>query len=636
MRHQKRTLLALLIATAACSDGFGPVTSDLSVGDPPSANNGDRVIVTLSRSARPEEVARGHGLQPDFVFTHVLNGFAARLPAQAREGLMRNPHVERIEPDVALSIGGNVQEGASWGLDRVDQRENALDNRYEYRHTGAGVTVYILDTGVRHSHEEFGGRAELGFDAFGEDGSDCHGHGTHVAGTVGAATHGVAKEATLVAVRVLDCTGSGTASTVIAGLDWAAGQPARPAVVNMSLGGNASAAVDEAVGHATKAGLIVVVAAGNQAADACYKSPAGAPDAFTVGATESTDERSSFSNHGPCIDLFAPGRAIVSTWVDDDEATNLMSGTSMAAPHVAGAAALILQEAPGAAPAVVASILRDRATKGVVKSAYSEGNDLLYTLGDETQEPGNAPPIADFDAECAGLTCRFVDRSTDPDGAVVSWLWTFGDGGSSELQQPEHTYVAEGTFRATLTVTDDLGAVSGTARDLSIQSTPAVPPSADFNVSCSSLECVFTDQSSAGDAAITRWDWDFGDGSSTTSAPPPSSLTHIYDTPGEYDVGLTVTDEHGVAATARRTVGVDGITLEVMPQRVRGLHRAELQWSGAVADRTEIVVNDVLHAEVINTGHYVFETVGRGKATYRFKVCEPGGTRCSRERAVSY
>ena len=341
-----------------------------------------------ARSARDE--ARGRGARVHHEYRSTLNGFAATLPARALDGLRRNPRVEFIEQD-AVVTASDTQSGATWGLDRVDQRTLPLSQSYTYTSGGSGVKAYILDTGIRTSHMDFGGRASGGYSAVwdGYGVQDCHGHGTHVAGTVGGSVSGVAKQVTLVPVRVLDCSGSGSRSSLIAGIDWitadhAAGQPA---VANVSAGGVASRALDIAVGNSMIDGVTYVVAAGNVNADACASSPARVGEAITVGATTSSDARSSFSNYGACLDLFAPGSFVTSAWYTGDNAGAVLSGTSMAAPHVTGAAALYLQGAPSASPAMVRDAIVNSATPDTVSGAGAGSpNRLLYSLF------GAAPP----------------------------------------------------------------------------------------------------------------------------------------------------------------------------------------------------------------------------------------------------
>ena len=342
----------------------------------------DTYIVILNpgtdRVAAAREFSRA-GWRIEHEYTNVFSGFAINLPTQAAAGLARNPKVLSIERDIEVTTF-ETQLGATWGLDRIDQRALPLSNDFIYSATGTGVRAYIVDTGVRATHTEFIGRMATGFSAVkdkrGTD--DCNGHGTHVAGTVAGTTYGVAKTATIVPVRVLNCRGSGTTSGVIAGLDWVAqDHTTGPAVVNMSLGGGASATLDAAVLGVVNDGVSVVVAAGNSNADACASSPARVPQAVTVGATVSTDERASYSNFGVCLDLFAPGSAITSAWKTADTATNTISGTSMASPHVAGVAAVLLSRTPSLTPIQVAAALTSSATSGVVTSAGTGSPNLL-------------------------------------------------------------------------------------------------------------------------------------------------------------------------------------------------------------------------------------------------------------------
>ncbi len=310
-----------------------------------------------------------------------LVGFAASMPASSLEVLKKNPNVVNIEADQVITLSA-TQSPVTWGLDRIDQRNLPLSNSYTYNNTGAGVTAYIVDTGILFGHTEFGGRASFGYDAFGGNGADCNGHGTHVAGTVGGSTYGVAKGVTLKAVRVLNCSGSGTNSGVIAGVNWVASHHAAgaPAVANMSLGGSVSSALDTAVNNAINDGVTFAVAAGNSNRNACNYSPARVAAAITVGATTSSDARASYSNYGSCLDLFAPGSSITSAWYTSASATNTISGTSMATPHVAGVAALYLQGSPSASPATVRDAIVNNATTGkVINPGSKSPNRLLFT-----------------------------------------------------------------------------------------------------------------------------------------------------------------------------------------------------------------------------------------------------------------
>jgi subtilisin family serine protease len=382
-------------------------------------------IVVLNEGANPNAVAAISGVSPRFVYTAALNGFSAELNQGQLNALQHNGAVAYIEQDQQVQAS-TTQSGATWGLDRIDQRDLPLNSTYTYTPTGAGVHAYIIDTGILLSHAQFTGRIGNGYDAVtsGGNANDCNGHGTHVAGTVGGSTYGVAKQVTLHPVRVLSCSGSGTNAGVIAGMDWVANNHVKPAVANMSLGGGASTATDDAVNRMHNAGVTVVVAAGNDNANACNYSPARAANAITVGSTTNTDARSSFSNYGTCVDVFAPGSSITSAWYTSTTATNTISGTSMASPHVAGVAALYLQGNTTATGATVANAIITTSTANKVTSAGTGSpNRLVYSLltGGGTTPP---PTSITYTGSLSGTGANSYQPSTTGYSSTASGTHT--------------------------------------------------------------------------------------------------------------------------------------------------------------------------------------------------------------------
>jgi len=753
------------------------------------------------------------------VFEHALRGYVFHGTEASVQRLLEDPRVKYVEENGIARVNA-TQTGATWGIDRIDQRFLPLSTTYTYNATGAGVNAYIIDTGIRITHAEFGGRAVHSFTSVpdGNGANDCHGHGTHVAGTVGGTTYGVAKMANLYAVRVLDCGGSGTWDGVIAGIDWVTANRTLPAVANMSLGGAAMQSVDDAVTNSiTTGGVVYAIAAGNGSADACGSSPARTPLAITVGATETTDVRASYSNYGTCLDIFAPGTGVTSAWNTSDTATNTISGTSMATPHVAGAAALYLGLNPTATPGDVEAALEINATPDVVTSpgtgspnimlysgfiggggggdttppvaeitapadgtavagtvqvdaaatddvgvvsvsfyvdgtlvgsdstepysrswdssnagngnhvlgarafdaagnisalatvtvsvnnpgqaawdpvlqvprcatvgpfcdsgtmingraglgpelntpntindscldgtvgsyhvdesmdrlkistldgsalapgkqvridatvwwwgggdaldlyyaanasspvwtylttltttgsgtkvlsatytlptgelqairgnfryqgssgsctagSYDDRDDLVFAVGTPPPPPA---PVASFTETCpGGLECNFTDTSTHPGGGtIVGWTWDFGDGGIRYEQNPLHAFPGPGTYTVTLTVVDSAGQSGTASHSVTVQSRP---PVASFSYACTQLACSFTDSSTDPDGILVGWSWSFGDGSGSTD----QSTLHTFNAPGTYSVTLTVTNYWGQTGSATQAVTV--------------------------------------------------------------------------------
>lgn len=479
---KKWTMILTLSAASltACQDASGPVQNEsqplratAAVGVPISGS----YIVTLRDDVSDvDDVAKSLGIKAKGKLKHLyksaLKGFAIDdLSDEAVALLEDDPRVIRVEADQVMNaIATSPQSPATWGIDRVDQRALPLDNTYNYATDGTGVRVYIIDTGINFGHADFGGRAITGVDEITAGGSaaDCNGHGTHVSGTVGGATYGLAKNVTLIAVRVLNCSGSGTTSGVIAGIDWVTTNRIRPAAANMSLGGGFSATLNEAVANSVAAGVTYAVAAGNSTANACNSSPSSEPTALTVGATDINDGFASFSNFGSCVDLSAPGVSIKSDWTGSTTATNTISGTSMASPHVAGAAALYLSDHPLAAPAEVASALTSNATFGIIKSLPSgTANRLLYT-GSETQPPPPPSSVASFTYNCnGGRTCSFNASSSS---GATGYSWNFGDGTTGSGVTTTHTYRKNSSSTVTLTTTPS-GAQSSASKKITCNRT---------------------------------------------------------------------------------------------------------------------------------------------------------------------
>jgi len=438
-----------------------------------------RYIVRFKSSVDPTAVggslARGAKGKLNRTYSKVFSGAVMTIPQKALASVAKNPNVLSIEPDtnVALTPSDPVQQlNATWGLDRINQRVLPLDGAYSAPTAASGTRSYIIDTGVLGGHADFGGRVASGFDAIGGGNGwgDCNGHGTHVAGTVGGTTYGVAKQTTIVPVRVLDCAGSGSISGVIAGLDWVAGQHVAGtlAVANMSLGGGASTSLDAAVNNLISRGVTVVVAAGNSGADACNYSPARVANAITVGATTSTDSRASYSNFGSCVDVFAPGSSITSAWYTSSTATAVLSGTSMASPHVAGIAAVTLAVNGAQSPSQVAAAISAAATPDVVTSPGTNSPNLLAFVSTGSTTPVTTAP----------------DKPNAPSvlaqRRALSAAWSLPDDGGSPLtQQIVRVYqssrvVKQVTLSGSATATQISGLRAGTSYQVTVTAINAV------------------------------------------------------------------------------------------------------------------------------------------------------------------
>ena len=477
------TVAAVVVVAAAMGApaNAAPAEGTILGAGAPAAIPGSYIVVlhnaAVSRDgvdASARDLARRHGGTVGRTYRHALRGFEARLSEAAARRLAADPSVRYVQQNHMVSLAATQSPTPSWGLDRIDQRNLPLNNSYTYPTTASNVRAYIIDTGIRFTHQDFGGRAVSGRDTFDNDNdaTDCHGHGTHVAGTVGGTSFGVAKGVTLVGVRVLSCIGSGSNAQVIAGIDWVTGDhdPGELAVANMSLGGSFDQATNNAVTASIADGVSYAIAAGNDSgADACNTSPASAPNAITVGATGMNDARASFSNIGTCLDIFGPGVSITSAWLTSDTATNTISGTSMATPHVAGVAALILSANPSFTPQQVRDRMVANATTGVVTNpGAGSPNRLLFV--DNGGVPGNdfsisvspasgaANPGGSVSATVATATtsgsAQTVNLSASglPAGAMASFApASVTSGGSSTLTISTSASTPPGTYPVTIT-----------------------------------------------------------------------------------------------------------------------------------------------------------------------------------------
>ncbi|XTZ15704.1 proprotein convertase P-domain-containing protein [Micromonospora echinospora] len=468
-------------ATAAPAEGaILQAGGDTAVADSYVVVLRETYVARTGVDALARSLAREYGGAVARTYRHALRGFEVRLSATAARRLAAHPSVKYVQQNHRVSIAATQSPTPSWGLDRVDQRNLPLNNSYTYLSNGSGVRAYVIDTGIRFSHGDFGTRAVSGFDAIdGGSADDCNGHGTHVAGTVGGTAYGVAKGVTLVGVRVLDCGGRGTYAQVIAGVDWVTGDhdAGEGAVANVSLGGGFYQALNDAVTASIADGVSYAVAAGNEySANACNISPASTPNAITVGATESTDVRAGYSNIGPCLDIFAPGSAITSAWHTSDTATNTISGTSMASPHVAGAAALVLATNPSNTPQQVRDKLVNDATANVVANpGTGSPNKLLYT--------GNiAPPTRDF-----SIAVTPAAGSVNPGDSLTATVSTTTIGGS-----PQTVSLTASGLPAGATATFSPASIStGASATLTI-ATPGSPTPGTYQVTITATGPVTT------------------------------------------------------------------------------------------------------------------------------------------------
>ncbi|MEP6732747.1 MAG: PKD domain-containing protein [bacterium] len=506
-------------------------------------------------------MAGQHQSNVDRVYSTAIKGFAAALSASEAAAMAADPNVAFVEQDQTMTLQG-TQTGVTWGIDRTDQRALPLNTTYVYGADGTGVTAYIIDTGISYTHTEFGGRAVKGIDEVtpGGTAADCLGHGSGVASLVGGAKYGVAKNVKLVAVRVVDCNGSITTSTVIAGVDWVTANRKLPAVANVSMSVLLSAALTQSIENSIASGVVYAVAAGNNSNDACTMSPANTPDAITVGATNKFDQYASFSSFGPCVDISAPGEAVKMAWFGSNTATNTSNGTSFASPHVAGTAALYLQGHPTATPAQVRSALVSNATTNVLTNVPSNTPNLLLYSGFITAPQTT---VANFTSTCLAFNCTF-DASSSTATPSASYAWTYGDGATGIGKTSAHTYAAAGTYSVKLTVSDANGTSTKTTSVAVAAANQA--PVAHFSFSCPTLACTFDASASTDNVGIVSYTWTWGDGRGETHAGPIAK--NAYFAVGTYFVSLTVTDGSGLTSLLTTSVQVPSAPTNTAPMAV--------------------------------------------------------------------
>jgi subtilisin family serine protease len=586
----KRFLVSAITATLFVSL---PVTS-MAEADQDESEGSYIVVMRSSDDLDGEEVEISRsGGRTEKRFSRAINALSVKVKHSEAGRIRNNPKVLFVELDQPMYALDTQSPSPSWGLDRIDQRALPLNSTFTASAKGAGVNAYIVDTGISSTHVDFTGRMSTGFSSIvdGNGTNDCNGHGTHVAGTTAGTTYGIAKSATLIPVRVLDCIGSGTTSGVIAGLDWIVGHhtAGTPAVANMSLGGGASAALDAAVQNVINDGVVMAVAAGNDGLNACNYSPARATNAITVGSTTTADARSTFSNTGTCVDIFAPGSSITSAWIGNTTAISTISGTSMAAPHVAGVAAVLIGRFPTSTPAQIATMLRTSATPNVVTSAGTGSPNYLLYL-DPVGGPIVAPPPPTPVAPSAPTGIAITTGS-----GQISVRFTAGSAGTSPITSYKYSVDGgtnwatrqTGTTASPLVIT---GLTNGSTYLVSIRAVSVVGDGvASTSVSTTipvaatapTAPAIGVASANAGRTATVRWTLGANGGSAITS----HVVTAYLNGSGTAARSVTVNGATAVTATVTGLTNGGSYTFKVLARNAIGSSALSASSNAVIARR---------------------------------------------------
>ncbi|MHA6281091.1 S8 family serine peptidase [Salinimicrobium sp. CAU 1759] len=634
------------------------VSKDPAVKNPKAAAILDKIMNKISEKAAAKINRK---------YTNVLQGFAAELTAGQVSELRKDRRILLVEEDRQVKLHSSiVQEFPSWGLDRIDQREGGCNRAYAYNLTGKGVTAYVMDTGMRVTHEDFGGRAVHGYDFVkeeGEEGRDCYGHGTPVAGIIGGTKYGVAKSIEIVSVKVFDCKGGSPASRILEAMDWVYINAARPAILNASFGYYASEAMDLAFENSLGAGIHFAVSAGNADRDACEYSPARVPGVLTVGASDVQDRIASYSstsgsNYGSCVDVFAPGLNTRTASKIDDVSSRYFSGTSAAAPHVAGVMALYLELDPNITPEALHNAVLSNSTPNTVTGVPSGTNAFLYSLTEPIEfTPPNPPDLNLSVYSFRTQGSNYVNLKWDP--TDIPYIHVYVDGTTTKVpvegEYVTQFYNNDGNDQVRLEDSKrnathrikicEVGYANCSQEIIVVfgdggggGETTNEPPAADFTYTTNLLSLQFTDTSTDSDGSVTAWSWDFGDGQSSSTQHP----SHNYTVAGTYTVSLMVTDDAGDTGSTSKNITVSAeepapgdISLTGSGTKVKGRWSADLSWNPA-GTSVDIYRNNVKIASGENNGTYTDATDFKGSGSLTYKVCEAGSIICSNEVRLQY